>query len=365
MNINRNNYEFFFLLYVDNELSAAEKLEVEQFLQVNPDLRIELDMLASAVLPEEPVRTGFPDKSKLFRTEDEGSLVNLTNHEEYFVQYADDELSNEEKAATEQFVYTHPELQAEFELIQRVKMSADAHIVFPDKQRLYRTESGKIRPLFPIWTRYAAAALVLLALGLFWITNSTHTVTPANNNQVAVTDPPTPAKPEKEESNQVIPQETARPVLAARESGAKNTEAPSLPVDKESHRLVQPLAVTTKTSVSPSMKASMPSASDEKPLPSIGTVANNLEEPIAGSITKIDLTQRETTIIPVQPSTQPVLVALNDNSREDIVFVPGKEVIRKTPLRGLLRKAGRFIDKNNPLSEDRVKPGVFTASNEQ
>ncbi|MDP9041549.1 MAG: hypothetical protein M3N30_06170 [Bacteroidota bacterium] len=72
MDINRNNYETFFLLYLDGELKPPEMLQVENFVRENPDLHKEFSVLQQAVLlPGDEV---FENKESLFRKEQERKI---------------------------------------------------------------------------------------------------------------------------------------------------------------------------------------------------------------------------------------------------------------------------------------------------
>lgn len=52
--IDKGNYEEFFLLYVDNELPAADRAAVEAFVAAHPDLQEELELLLDTrLIPEE------------------------------------------------------------------------------------------------------------------------------------------------------------------------------------------------------------------------------------------------------------------------------------------------------------------------
>ena len=108
--INRNNYEEFFLLYVDGELDAARQLAVENFVQQNPDLAVELEMILHTKLTPETI--AFDNKETLIRTE--GNCINETNYEEYFLLYIDNELSDAKREEVEMYVLKHPRLQEEF-----------------------------------------------------------------------------------------------------------------------------------------------------------------------------------------------------------------------------------------------------------
>ncbi len=164
MNINRNNYEEYFLLYADNELLQTEKNEVEKFIKENGDLEEEFNMIKFTInVPDENV--GMPDKSFLMKNE-LSSFINETNYKEEFILYHDNELSDEQRKAVEEFVKQHPQLNIEFELIGKAQLIADEHIVFPDKNQLYRKEKvGKVISLI-LWR--SAAAAVFIGFGL-WV----------------------------------------------------------------------------------------------------------------------------------------------------------------------------------------------------
>jgi hypothetical protein len=163
MIINRNNYEEYFLLYIDRELSAAERAAVEHFVTENPDLRPELEALQSVTLDGTDT-ISFPGKKELLSTGSLLSIVTAENRTEYFILYADNELSNEQKASVEQFVYHHPEHQQEFELFLQARIEADRTVIFEDKNSLYRKEAT-VRPIsgwFKLSAAVAAAVIFLI-----------------------------------------------------------------------------------------------------------------------------------------------------------------------------------------------------------
>ena len=66
--INMQNYEEYFLLYIDNELKDADKKAVEKFVLQHPQLQTEFTLLNRTIL--EPEIIAFSDKGSLYRREE-------------------------------------------------------------------------------------------------------------------------------------------------------------------------------------------------------------------------------------------------------------------------------------------------------
>ena len=157
MNITRYNYEALFLLYVDKELSAADRKAVDVFVQENPDLQMELSLLQQTVVSADEVV--LQKKDWLYMEED------ITALQENLLLYADDELSAVEKNAVECLLDTNATARAELNVLQQTKLQPDMAVVFEDKALLYRKQEGGKVIGFKWWK--VAAAAVLLSLGLW------------------------------------------------------------------------------------------------------------------------------------------------------------------------------------------------------
>src|SRR5262245_6865712 len=166
MNIDRHNYEEYFLLYVDNELGVDQKRQVELFVQENPDLEEELVMLEqSRLIPDDSIV--FDRKHLLMKDEsasENHSFINLNNYEQWLIMYVDDELNAEERTAVEKFASTHQHVQQELELFQRTKLQPE-EIIVPNKEILYRREKT-VRVISIQWLRVAVAAVLIISAGL-------------------------------------------------------------------------------------------------------------------------------------------------------------------------------------------------------
>lgn len=150
MNINRHNYEAFFLLYVDKELSAADRRAVDLFVQENPDLKIELQMLQQTVVQADDI---VLDKKDWLLMEEDVSAM-----QENLLLYADDELNAADKKLIESLLATDKAVQTEWNILKQTKLRPDATVVFDDKRSLYRTAGTRVVAFK--WWRIAAAALL-------------------------------------------------------------------------------------------------------------------------------------------------------------------------------------------------------------
>lgn len=199
MNINRHNYEAFFLLYVDKELSAADRKAVEVFVQENPDLQMELLLLQQTVVNADDIV--LQKKDWLYMEEDISAL------QENLLLYADGELNAADKNAVKSLLDTNASAKAEWNILQQTKLQPDMAVVFEDKALLYRKEGGKVVG-FKWWR--AAAAAVLLGFGL-WTGVSVYknNIQKTDGSEVAVKENKTQTQQEKAagitDPNQTIP----------------------------------------------------------------------------------------------------------------------------------------------------------------
>jgi hypothetical protein len=75
MQLNESTYETIFLLYIDNELSPKERLEVEAFIAAHPGYAREMEALKATVLSSEHLQ--YPFKGNLKQQSTETSLEGM------------------------------------------------------------------------------------------------------------------------------------------------------------------------------------------------------------------------------------------------------------------------------------------------
>lgn len=129
MNIDKNNYEAFFLDYHEGNLSPQQVADLYLFLSQHPELKKEFEDFEHIVLEDfsAPV---FENKDSLKKN------ITADNREEYFIRAVENTLDTTELALLNQFLKTHPEFLTEFNLFIKTKLQADTAIVFDDKTNL-------------------------------------------------------------------------------------------------------------------------------------------------------------------------------------------------------------------------------------
>jgi len=132
MKINRDNYESFFLDFLEGKLKENQIDEFLDFLEQNQDLKDELHQFESVHLPEEQIL--FTDKGKLYKSDSEQKVI----PENKLIAYLEGDLEKEERIRFEAYLASHQELQKEYNLFARTRLIPESGIRMTDKHKLYR-----------------------------------------------------------------------------------------------------------------------------------------------------------------------------------------------------------------------------------
>jgi hypothetical protein len=162
MNITRNNYEEYFLLYADGELNSSDKAAVESFVSIHPDLAEELDMLMESILATTDII--MPNKHLLLKTE-EWNEENLTSIQQQMLLLLDNELPAEDATELTQEIAKDPILQKDWSILQQTRL-AETVTEMPGKESLYRNERDR-KPIPIGWVKWMAAAAVVAGIGWY------------------------------------------------------------------------------------------------------------------------------------------------------------------------------------------------------
>ncbi|HHN48194.1 MAG TPA: hypothetical protein ENN08_04575 [Bacteroidales bacterium] len=166
--INKNNYEIFFLDYIEGRLDAAQTLALMHFLDANPELREELEGLETVRLePNDEIRFEAKNSLKQPHFVSTGQ-IDEKNYEEFFAAATENDLDIQQQADLHYFLKKNPALQKEFETFIQCRLQPDVSIIFADKASL---KKAIVVPFFsrPVVYRIAIAASLALLIGLAFL----------------------------------------------------------------------------------------------------------------------------------------------------------------------------------------------------
>jgi hypothetical protein len=358
-NINTGNYEEYFLLYVDRELDPQQMKMVESFVDANPHLRAELELLMDSTLTPE---TFSFDKTSLM-----ADKMQLPSPHEELLLYIDEELPAKQRNIVELEIASNNEYASLHAQLLKARLDPDEVVPYPNKKELYR-RTGSIVAFRP-WMRVAAAVILMAGASGMYLSRQqdSHTTGFANafpadthkkNENVTVVKPSSTEKI-------VAPTEDKRNAAATTEE--KQNEVANVITVKDKRKLNLPLQ---KMKLLPQQIQEQQIAQSPKQ-----NAANDIAN-VVSEIPKVPMTTvgefENTGVVNNSVVTKTPAMTLNNGTATE---GPGNEKTqvepkvasneRKGSVKGFLRKATRLIEKKtgiDPTSDGELLIGMVAVN---
>ncbi len=152
------NYESYYLDYLENNLGEDEILDLFSFLNHHPHLKVDEELPTL-----QPIEKGLDQEFRnVLKMGGFPYKISRNNIDLFLLAKLENQLNESQEKALEQFLMRNPEYNAEDKLYAATVLKADESIVYPNKSGLKR--KGKVI-LWPYFSSAAAACAVLF----FWL----------------------------------------------------------------------------------------------------------------------------------------------------------------------------------------------------
>lgn len=153
--ITEENYESFYLDFLEGNLSEQDTNALLAFLDQHPELKLEEDPEWITLSDQETISMDASFKNSL-KFPDTSEVISLETIDTFLIASVEGLLTPDKQAELEQFIQHNPQFLSELTWYQRTRLQADTSVVFANKAQLKR--GGFI---VPMWTKYAAVAASL------------------------------------------------------------------------------------------------------------------------------------------------------------------------------------------------------------
>lgn len=142
MEINKLNYEVYFMDYYDGNLTAEQTAELMLFLEQHADLKIEFEEFEELQLEAPNIKI---NKENFIKTITPVGLINESNYDDYFIEQVEGISPDTDRIQS--FLKVNTFLQRDYQLYQKTVLKPDYAITYSDKKALKKTA------IIPLFTR--------------------------------------------------------------------------------------------------------------------------------------------------------------------------------------------------------------------
>ncbi len=341
--ININNYEEFFIDYLDGNLSEEEIFALEDFLVRYPDLREELEGLENSSLSPENIF--FPDPENLKQI-DLSLPVNSENFDFFSIAALEGDLNEEQKTAFNEYLKDNPEKGKDHQIIANTYLDKDEKLIYNEKNNLKRS-------VFVVYKReFMSVAAIAAGIALLLTVWSVFSDNPEFS----------PIASYEEEKTTTEVTDTASTNVRVDENVQKEGEKSKLKIPEKTKKAAKNAANTISFKSGVPIASIAPDVQDEQEIPATGPDRNeilqkiNIDTELLGRMSPVKAVSNDPLIIsapvsravptkiPPDPKNYLSLQEFAVQKLSDIIFNDNKKELN------VINVASKGIEKINTLA---------------